>query len=438
MARLPPAPMMARASASASCSSAWAAIAIRCWGVRVPRRARRGQGRQVVDQGVELEEHRPGVRLVDEQQVQHRRHLQVGQVPPAVGHAAVGHLEDGLQQRRLALVDEGAMDEEDQGRRPFHAAAHVEEPPGLPAGHALGGQAGEGGQRQHGPVEAGGLGAVGADPGRGTPGRGAPPGGASSSSSRAVNTRQVSAERRSRTVRATRSTFWMTAARLPSWRSKSRARSCSSVMEAAAGGKAAGPPPTSKGAGAPIARSVWAASAPTRSCNPELCQRPLLGRGVPQARHRDPGQAGDRLGPLGVAAQPVQVVGHPARQVAASPRQLHRVAGGRQQAERAGGPRGEHPGVLAAGAHLHRHLGVVGRARHPGQGARHHGVAAPRGHRVGPQHQRARGPDFPRTAAGWWRLASAPGPPTRAGWPARAPAGSRARRPTARSRTPGG
>ena len=63
--------------------------------------------RQVVDalgEGGELVGERPRVGLVGQEQVEHRGGLEVAHVAPAVGHGAVGDLEEGFQQRRFGAA----------------------------------------------------------------------------------------------------------------------------------------------------------------------------------------------------------------------------------------------------------------------------------------------------------------------------------------------
>ena len=75
--------------------------------------------------------------------------------------------------------------------------------------------------------------------------------------------------------------------------------------------------------------------------------------------------------PFHIPAEPVQVVGRPAGQVAAAAAQLDGAAGRRQQAERTDRPRGENPCVFAAAPLLHGDDHGIGPGGGSGQTAGH-------------------------------------------------------------------
>ena len=103
----------------------------------------------------ELEHGRARVRLVAEQEVEHGRQLRRGLITAAVGHRAVGELEQQLEAAvvgRLAAHRE-LLDQLDHRAQPLEPAAHVEEAPAEAARHVLQHHAVERGQVLDQPIQ---------------------------------------------------------------------------------------------------------------------------------------------------------------------------------------------------------------------------------------------------------------------------------------------
>ena len=112
-----------------------------------------------------------------------------------------------------------------------------------------------------------------------------------------------------------------------------------------------------------------------------------------QRLQRQPRQPHAVLGPLGVAAEPEQVLRRAAGDHPTPAGQVGRVERARQQRGGVDLAVGQHPGVGAGRAGLHRQVGVDAAASpgHPGQAAGQHLPAAGAvRHRVDPHHHRAR------------------------------------------------
>ena len=191
--------------------------------------------------------------------------------------------------------------------------------------------------------------------------------------------RQVSSESRSRTVDAIRRTSLSVDARRPGCASSLNS-SDSCLLELAAariGSRSSG------------GQQLDAAS----TCE-QRRRAPATSSAVSSRvrQHDEAAQQAHRLlGPLGVAAEPEQVVGDAARQLGVAALAPHAEARRRQQRHRADRAVGQHPGVLAAAAALHRHdRHVAGRAdaREP---AGHHRCTSRRPTPTyDAQHERAR------------------------------------------------
>ena len=259
--------------------------------------------------------------------------------------------------------------------RPLEPAAHVQEPPGQPAGHAVGHDARQRRQLQDQRVQRR----------RQRP----EPGPSPSPSSRPLRPWSAApGPSRSASCRWTgdRGT------RAPPARRASRSRA---GRPAVAGSRRADStrglpdrqrPRPASGTGAEATWMLaWATRARTRGAS--SAARTALGGLLAQARGDHPPQARQSLGALGVAAQPEQVVGHAAGQVAAPAGQRDLLGRRRQQAEGRHRPAAGHPGVLAAPAALDGHLQGLGRGREAGQPAGHDHVAV-----VGPDQEGAQHP----------------------------------------------
>ena len=82
---------------------------------------------------------RARIRLVAEQEVEHGGELRRGLIARAIGHRAVGELEQQLELAAgLCVAAHGELlDHLDHRARALEAAAHVEEPPAVAVRHVL-------------------------------------------------------------------------------------------------------------------------------------------------------------------------------------------------------------------------------------------------------------------------------------------------------------
>ena len=124
-----------------------------------------GEVAEVVGDGVDLEADGAGVFFFAKEEVEDGVGLGVGEVAAAVGHSAVGDIEEGAEKGLAGGVyEEGAVEEIEDGVAAFDAAAEVEEAPAVAAGDIFHGHAGEGGEAadeavegEEGVVEVGGV-----------------------------------------------------------------------------------------------------------------------------------------------------------------------------------------------------------------------------------------------------------------------------------------
>ena len=120
----------------------------------------------MVGEGRELKPDAPWVGLVDEEQIDQWRRLEQAGVAVAVGHRTVSNLEEHLvEPLRITATPvaeyggprrgESRLQQLDHRRGPLQAAAHVEEQPARTAGHAFHAEPGEGGEFEDHGVEVG-------------------------------------------------------------------------------------------------------------------------------------------------------------------------------------------------------------------------------------------------------------------------------------------
>ena len=105
-------------------------------------------------------------------------------------------------------------------------------------------------------------------------------------------------------------------------------------------------------------------------------QRLFVAIGIHVARQHHPQQARMVVATLGIAAVPEQVLHHPRRQVGILADQVAHAEPARSQRLAADCSLGQHPGVLARPAALHRHHLGIRRRGYAGQAAGHHPVAS--------------------------------------------------------------
>ena len=110
------------------------------------------------DMGIErrhLESDAAGIRLVGEEEIDKRGGLERAEVAVAIGHRAVGDLQEHLVDPLLVgpRRDDGAAEEMDHAGGPLEAATHVEESPAGPARHAFSAETGKGGEVEDQHVE---------------------------------------------------------------------------------------------------------------------------------------------------------------------------------------------------------------------------------------------------------------------------------------------
>ena len=128
-----------------------------------------------------------------------------------------------------------------------------------------------------------------------------------------------------------------------------------------------------------------------------------------QPHQRLPGQPGGTVQALSIAAQPEQIVGHPAGQVQTIPGDHHRTRTLAQQADMPLGGRSQHPAVLAYPALSHRHLSTFRIPTDPGQRTGHHPMAGFGGYGKASDDHRMGLPALPLQHRGGGRLQGLPG-----------------------------
>ena len=281
------------------------------------RARRRAAARQVLGQRVQLEDHRARVGLVGDQQVDDRQHLQGRAVAAAVGHRAVGDVEHRLQQRRprarrrrvSAARATSAVFSARSSRRPMsrnrQAASRVMLSEVKPASAA------------RIMIERS---------------RRAPSTSSGSSARPALAFAELVLQRDHerpavhREAIAHRAADPIDGAHRRAQRPRVRRRRTARPASAAAR-RPPRPPVGRLPARGPRGDWVCASSAATSGTR-VVGERAPTAIGEAQADH--PRQPRDRFGALGVAPQPEEVVGDPARQIAAAARQLDRLraAGG--------------------------------------------------------------------------------------------------------------
>jgi hypothetical protein len=102
-----------------------------------------------------LESDAAGIRLVGEEEIDKRGGLERAEVAVAIGHRAVGDLQEHLVDSLLVgqRRDDGAAEEMDHAGGPLEAAPHVEKSPARTARHALSAETGKGGEVEDQHVE---------------------------------------------------------------------------------------------------------------------------------------------------------------------------------------------------------------------------------------------------------------------------------------------
>jgi hypothetical protein len=128
-------------------------MTIRCSLVGTERPGSRGQLLDVIASCTILERERPGIGRIGDEQIENRGELRLGEIAAAVGHRAVGDLEERPSIAWCAVPPQRPRQQRRSSWPPARAAADVEEAPAVAARHVLHLHAAEGRQIGDHPVQ---------------------------------------------------------------------------------------------------------------------------------------------------------------------------------------------------------------------------------------------------------------------------------------------